>query len=175
MDWNKWGSVGPGPTVFVLDQLIATWASPPVQLILEERFGPIRSIPLVQYTHVNLFSKRPFDWLLSIFLPNEFRSCILSSVDFSIWPSLVVMKTKNVFLRILTYYKLRQRKQEGPWPWIAHLCIQAKVKHLTLKSEWPLTRSKNDLDLWYSLNFINLFSWMLQATLRPKAAIVSKK
>ena len=27
----------------------------------------------------------------------------------------------------------------------------------------------------YSLNFINLFSWMLQATLWPKAAIVSKK
>ena len=36
-------------------------------------------------------------------------------------------------------------------------------------------RSKTDLDLWYSPNFINLFSWMLQATLRPKAAIVSKQ
>ena len=30
---------------------------------------------------MNLFSKRPFEWLLSIILPNEFGSCILSSVD----------------------------------------------------------------------------------------------
>ena len=27
-------------------------------------------------------------------------------------------------------------------PWIAHLSIQAKVKHLTLKSEWPLAKFK---------------------------------
>ena len=42
-----------------------------------------------------------------------------------------------------------------------------------LSDLWP--RSKNDLYLWYSPNFINSFSWMIQAALRPKAAIVSKK
>ena len=34
---------------------------------------------------------------------------------------------------------------------------------------------KNDLDLWYSLNFINSFNWIFQATLRPKDAMVSEK
>ena len=68
-DWNKRRSVGPGPKVFASDQLIATWASPPVQSILEELFGPLWSILLVQYTSVNLFSKPLFNWLLSIFCP----------------------------------------------------------------------------------------------------------
>ena len=78
--------------------------------------GALLSISVHSFSPIyrcNLFSQRPFDWLLSIFMPIEFCSCILSSVDFSIWRSLVVMKTKNVFLQILTYYKHRQRKKEN--------------------------------------------------------------
>ena len=48
-----------------------------------------------------------------------------------------------------------------------------KFELWNLSDLWP--RSKNDLDLEYSPNFINSFSRMLQASLRPKAAIVSKK
>ena len=48
-----------------------------------------------------------------------------------------------------------------------------KFELWNLSDLWP--RSKNDFDLEYSPNFMNLFSWMLQASLRPKAAIVSKK
>ena len=46
------------------------------------------------------------------------------------------------------YYKLprslrlRWANKRAMRPWIAHLSIQAKVKHLTLKSEWPLTKIK---------------------------------
>ena len=42
-------------------------------------------------------------------------------------------------------------------------------KNWNLSDLWP--RSKNDLDLWYSFNFIN-FSWLLWLTFRPKAATV---
>ena len=50
---------------------------------------------------------------------------------------------------------------------------KSNIYFWNLSDLWP--RSKDDVDLWYSLNFINSFSWMLQATLRPKAAKVSKK
>ena len=96
-----------------------------------------RSIGLVQYTSVNLFSKRPFDWLLLIFLPNEFLLCILPSVDVSIWQNLVVMKTKKRFLANFdtnfntTSAKEKQENHSGPvslpWDTIANYMGMAAI------------------------------------------------
>ena len=50
---------------------------------------------------------------------------------------------------------------------------EKKFKHI--ESVWFRTRSINELDLWYSLNFMYLFSWLYLPTFISKTTIVSEK
>ena len=56
---------------------------------------------------------------------------------------------------------------------------RSEGQRMTLIFDTHLTslrpRPENNLDFWYSFNFINWFSWVLQPTLRPKAAIILKE
>ena len=126
----------------------------------------LKSIGMVLYANATSFSAKK-----KSFQNDYIQTVVLYKLICLLWKSHMHISIFKLF-NMHTKFE-NNLKQEGPWPWITHLSIQAKIKHLTLKSEWPLRRSKNDLDLWYSLNFINSFSWMHQATLRPKAAIVS--
>ena len=59
-------------------------------------------------------------------------------------------------------------------PWIAHLSIQAKSQTFNFEIWVAFDQGQRmTLTFGYSLNFINSFSWMLQATSRPKAEISS--
>ena len=88
------------------------------------------------------------------------------------WEAFAVQKLLLFFQQKISVHLVNKRAKR---PWIADLSIQAKSQ--TFKFEiWVTFDQGQRMTLtFHTHSFINSFSWMLPAPLRPKAATVSKK